>query len=63
MGAGDAPSRARPPLRVRRGDGPRYLTKNVKYVANYERTTFEGGRTGGDRETENALLFRAQVGF
>jgi phosphate-selective porin OprO/OprP len=40
-----------------------YLTKNFKYVADYERTTFEGGRAGGDRETENALLFRAQVSF
>jgi phosphate-selective porin OprO/OprP len=40
-----------------------YLTKNVKYVANYERTSFEGGRTGGDRETENAVFFRAQLAF
>jgi len=40
-----------------------YLTKNFKSVVDYERTTFEGGRTGGDRETENALLFRAQVSF
>lgn len=40
-----------------------YLTKNVKYVTNYERTTFDGGRAGGDRRTENALLFRAQLAF
>lgn len=38
-----------------------YLTRNIKYVANYERTQFEGGRAGGDRETENALLFRVQL--
>jgi phosphate-selective porin OprO and OprP len=40
-----------------------YLTKNFKYVANYERTTFDGGRADGDRRAENALLFRAQVAF
>lgn len=40
-----------------------YLTKNVKYVANYERTRFEGGRAGGDRESENALLFRVQLAY
>jgi phosphate-selective porin OprO and OprP len=40
-----------------------YMTKNVKYVANYERTTFEGGHPDGDRKAENALLFRAQVAF
>jgi len=40
-----------------------YLTKNVKYVANYERTTFDGGRASGDRKAENILLFRAQVAF
>lgn len=40
-----------------------YLTKNVKYVANYERTQFEGGRAGGDRKTENALLFRVQLAY
>jgi phosphate-selective porin OprO/OprP len=40
-----------------------YATKNVKYVANYERTQFDGGRAGGDRKTENALLFRAQLAF
>jgi phosphate-selective porin OprO/OprP len=40
-----------------------YLTKNVKSMANYDRTTFDGGRAGGDRPTENALLFRAQLSF
>ena len=40
-----------------------YLTRNFKYVANYERTRFDRGRADGDRETENALLFRAQVAF
>lgn len=40
-----------------------YLTRNIKYVANYERTTFEGGRPDGDREAENALLFRVQLAF
>ena len=40
-----------------------HLNRNVKYVVNFERTRFEGGRAGGDRRPENALLARAQVVF
>ena len=41
-----------------------YLTRNVKYQANYDHTTYEGGApAGGDRHTENALILRAQIGF
>ncbi len=41
-----------------------YLTKNVRQALDFERTTFEGGAAGGgDRETENALLWRLQVAF
>lgn len=41
-----------------------YLTRNVKYVANYDHTRFEGGAAAGaPREAENALLLRAQVSF
>ena len=40
-----------------------YLTRNVKYVADFERTTFEGGSAAGDRDAENAILFRFQLSF
>jgi phosphate-selective porin OprO/OprP len=40
-----------------------HLNRNLKYVVNFERTRFDGGRAGGDRETENVFLFRAQVAF
>jgi phosphate-selective porin OprO and OprP len=41
-----------------------YLTRNVKYVVDYDHTRFSGGGPAGtDRETENALFFRAQVSF
>jgi phosphate-selective porin OprO/OprP len=40
-----------------------HLTRNVKYVANFERTTFEKGRAGGNRKPECAVLLRAQVAF
>ena len=40
-----------------------YVNRNVKYVLNYERTTFTGGAAGGDRRPENAILFRSQVAF
>jgi phosphate-selective porin OprO/OprP len=41
-----------------------YLNRNVKYVLDYERTTFTGGAAGGgDRRPENAILFRSQVAF
>jgi phosphate-selective porin OprO and OprP len=41
-----------------------HLTRNVKYAATFDHTTYEGGApAGGDRQTENALLLRAQVSF
>ena len=41
-----------------------YLNRNMKYVLDYERTTFTGGAAGGgDRRPENAVLFRSQVAF
>jgi phosphate-selective porin OprO and OprP len=40
-----------------------YLNRNVKYVVDYERTTFTGGATVGDRRPENAILVRSQVAF
>jgi phosphate-selective porin OprO/OprP len=40
-----------------------YLNRNVKYVVNFEQTRFDGGRAGGDRRKENAVLVRAQVSF
>lgn len=41
-----------------------YLTRNVKYVASLDHTTYEGGAGGGgDRHAEDALLLRTQVSF
>jgi phosphate-selective porin OprO/OprP len=41
-----------------------YLNRNVKYVVDYERTTFTGGAAAGaDRRPENAILIRSQVAF
>jgi len=39
------------------------LNRAVKLVLDAERTSFEGGAAGGDRETEQALLARAQINF
>jgi phosphate-selective porin OprO/OprP len=39
------------------------LNHNVRYVVNFEQTRFDGGRVGGDRRNENAILLRAQVLF
>jgi phosphate-selective porin OprO/OprP len=39
-----------------------YLTPNFKYVANFERTVFDGHEAGA-REPENALVFRTQISF
>ncbi len=39
------------------------LNRNVKYVLDYEQTSFRGGAASGDRPTEHALLLRAQVLF
>ncbi|PYQ18379.1 MAG: porin, partial [Acidobacteria bacterium] len=40
-----------------------YLNRNVKYVLNYEQTSFKGGAVLGDRPPEKAILARAQVYF
>ncbi|HEV8694810.1 MAG TPA: porin [Lysobacter sp.] len=41
-----------------------YLTQNLKLVANYTQTTFEGGAANGaDREDEKTLFTRAQISF
>ena len=39
-----------------------YLTPNVRYVFNFERTAFDDNGTG-TRAPENALVFRTQVNF
>ena len=41
-----------------------YLSENLKWVLNYERTSFDGGAAGGaDRPDEEVLLTRVAVGF
>ena len=40
-----------------------YLNRNVKYMVDFERTTFTGGAAGGNRPAENAILVRSQVAF
>lgn len=40
-----------------------YLTRNVRSMFDYERTTFDGGAAGGDRAAENALLWRMQLAY
>jgi phosphate-selective porin OprO/OprP len=40
-----------------------YLNRNIKYVLNYEQTSFGGGAATGDRPREKAILARAQVYF
>ena len=40
-----------------------YMAKMVKFVFNYEQTSFEGGSTEGDRPTEHVILSRFQIGF
>jgi phosphate-selective porin OprO/OprP len=41
-----------------------YLSQNLKWVINYEHTSFEGGAPdGGDRDDEEAILTRVAVGF
>jgi phosphate-selective porin OprO/OprP len=40
------------------------LTRNVKQLFDYERTSFTGGAAkGGDRPSENAVFFRTQLAF
>jgi phosphate-selective porin OprO/OprP len=41
-----------------------YLNENLKWVLNYEKTSFDGGGAGGaDRPDEEAILTRVAVGF
>ena len=40
-----------------------HFTRAVKVGLNYERTTFTGGATTGDREPENAVIGRFQTSF
>ena len=40
-----------------------YLNQNLKWVWQYERTSFEGGAADGDREDEEAVFSRVQVAF
>jgi hypothetical protein len=40
-----------------------HLNRNVKQVVNFERTTFSGGASRGDRRGENAFFFRTQFSF
>jgi len=41
-----------------------YLNENLKWVFNYEQTSFDGGAAGGrDRESEQAFLTRVALGF
>jgi phosphate-selective porin OprO/OprP len=40
------------------------LSRNIKQVVNFERTTFTGGAAGGaDRPAEKAFFIRTQVSF
>jgi phosphate-selective porin OprO/OprP len=56
---------ARSPLAAHaRGAGVNwYLDRNLKLSADYERTSFHGGRSGGDRPAEGVLLTRLQLAF
>jgi phosphate-selective porin OprO/OprP len=40
-----------------------YLNDNVKWLLDYEHTTFEGGAATGDRQDEDAIQLRLAVGF
>jgi phosphate-selective porin OprO and OprP len=40
-----------------------YLNENVKWLLDYEHTTFEGGAPAGDREDEDAIQLRLALGF
>ena len=40
-----------------------HLVRGVKLLVNYERTTFAGGSTTGDRPTEHLVLTRVQSAF
>lgn len=40
-----------------------YVSRNVKFVLDYDRTTFTGGDASGDRPDENVVSARAQVAW
>jgi len=40
-----------------------YLNENLKWMLDYEHTSFEGGAVGGDREDEDAFQLRLAFGF
>ena len=40
-----------------------YLNENVKWLLDYERTSFEGGAATGDRSDEDAFQLRLALGF
>jgi phosphate-selective porin OprO and OprP len=40
-----------------------YLNRGVRWMLDYEQTTFEGGAAAGDREDEKVLLNRIQIAF
>ncbi len=41
-----------------------YLSKNTKFMLNYEQTAFDGGAAGGrDREDEEVILTRFQIAY
>lgn len=67
--AGGAASFADPLASARKATGYTlglnwYLNQNVKWVLNYEHTSFEGGApAGGDRPDEQAILTRVALGF
>jgi phosphate-selective porin OprO/OprP len=67
--AGGADSFADPSAAARKATGYTlglnwYLNQNLKWVLNYEHTSFEGGAPGGaDRADEQAILTRVALGF
>jgi len=67
--AGGAVSFADPSVSARKASGYTlglnwYLNQNVKWVLNYEHTSFDGGDAGGgDRPDEQAILTRFALGF
>ena len=40
-----------------------YLNRNIKQVVDFDHTSFTGGATSGDRQTDNAILIRTQLSF
>jgi phosphate-selective porin OprO and OprP len=40
-----------------------YINRNVKYVIDFEQTRFIGGAVGGNREKENSIISRIQLGY